>query len=553
MRLPVCEDIWTSPHLHVSAIIYDTSRPLIITFTPAAPTREAFGGTLFQQHRINHIAVTCMSPDWWQIGAVDEAGAALHNFASKFPRVVHYGSSMGGYGALFFSGAVQPDCVVAIAPQFSIEPGEAPLEKRWAANVPRIIDRGGFVRPAMAGRIMQSGKVFILFDPANPDARHIPLFEAVRPIERIVSPFGGHGLIVALKQMGLDYAVGTMAIDADPDPAVMRREIRSRRRDSAEYFYNMIAYLQRSGKSVQKVLALAINVIPQQQPGIALAFMNAALQAGEPNLMCRAFLAFINGAIVDGDVGLIARMRDRAPLLIEHDFVSEAADLLDGWIGNEDIPDITEIAKVNNTLRRYAPADPLKSYRVRSAVRLLEWSGALDTVSLAKIAKAILLRAAGDANAGTALLREVSVLLGGWHPFNLEVAKTWAAFGDDTKAVMFARRVAEREAVPGAAAQFLAVRLENVGDYDGALRWFERLTDAIAPTSPAWSASLVGSARCLRRMGSLADALALLDQALEKAPQNVLAARMRESVAREMELGRNHDGDEGGPGEPPTK
>lgn len=531
---PVCEDVWTSADLHASAIVYDPGRPIVVTFSPAAPTRETFGGPLFKSRRINHLAVTCLSPDWWQTGAIDAAGAAIRDAVARFPRVVHYGSSMGAYGALFFSGIVEPDCVVAIAPQFSIAPNQAPNETRWAANVPRILQKGGFLEPAMAGRVMRGGRVFIVFDPLNPDAEHVRLFEAVRPIDRVIVPCGGHGLLFALAQMGLASTIATAAVEADPDPGALRAEIRGRRRRSIDYMHRLVERLVARGRPVRGALALALDALPPEEPALAVQIMNSALQAGHEDLAARAFLSFLDGAVFDGDVGLIARMRDRAPLLVAHGLVPAAHATLDRWIADAALPRQEDIAKINNTLRRYGPADPLNSQRVRSAVRLLKWSGSLDTVTLARIAKAILLRAEGDADGGRALLDEASVHLGGWHPFNLEVAKTWGQFGDDRKAVMFARRVAEREATPGAATQVLAIRLEAVGDHAAALVAYERLSEASPAGNPMWASSLIGRARCLRRFGDLEAAVGLLDQVLARAPQNALAVKLRDGITREI-------------------
>lgn len=47
-------------------------------------------------------------------------------------RVVAVGNSMGGYGAIWSSGHLEVDTVIAFAPQYSVHPEVVPTETRWA-------------------------------------------------------------------------------------------------------------------------------------------------------------------------------------------------------------------------------------------------------------------------------------------------------------------------------------------------------------------------------------------------------------------------------------
>ena len=57
--------------------------------------------------------------------------AAVHAVTRGYDRVVTYGSSMGGYAAIRLAGLAGATCVLAMSPQYSIDPKVAGFDRRW--------------------------------------------------------------------------------------------------------------------------------------------------------------------------------------------------------------------------------------------------------------------------------------------------------------------------------------------------------------------------------------------------------------------------------------
>ena len=63
------------------------------------------------------IFIVAKQNHWWQVEGLDELCASVKRFSRRFDRVVSYGSSMGGYGALLTAEAVGATHVLAVSPQ----------------------------------------------------------------------------------------------------------------------------------------------------------------------------------------------------------------------------------------------------------------------------------------------------------------------------------------------------------------------------------------------------------------------------------------------------
>ena len=78
-------------------------------------------------------------------------------------KTVTYGSSMGGYGALLFSGLLEPDAAVAISPQFSVRRGVVE-DRRWAGLASQLPLR---LRRYGARDKRRRGQESAFYDPGN--------------------------------------------------------------------------------------------------------------------------------------------------------------------------------------------------------------------------------------------------------------------------------------------------------------------------------------------------------------------------------------------------
>ena len=160
-------------------------------------TDPGFGQSFFLKRGIPAVHVVTAGNDWFQSAEMVGALAACRRAMSWHARTVTYGSSMGGYGALLFSGLLEPDAAVAISPQFSIRPG-AVEDRRWAGPASRL----RFVFDDMALGISATAAKSLFYDPRNADAEHAERFRALG-VRCHALPFSGHPSGALLHRLGL--------------------------------------------------------------------------------------------------------------------------------------------------------------------------------------------------------------------------------------------------------------------------------------------------------------------------------------------------------------
>lgn len=139
---------------------------------------------------------------WWTFEGVDNL-IERTRLEIKSPRIVTYGFSMGGYGAIRFAGALGAEKAVAFAPQETISPSLLPEETRWVEDSKRI---GREVPPASA-RFSHRSTYTVVYDPADFDRFHAKRFrdasKRAGEYQEIRLPFAGHNLAATLQSQGL--------------------------------------------------------------------------------------------------------------------------------------------------------------------------------------------------------------------------------------------------------------------------------------------------------------------------------------------------------------
>lgn len=192
--------------------------------------RPGFGQEFLAREGVSAICILGRGNDWYQYPDMLAACAAARASIRPRVRVMTYGSSMGGYAALRFADALRAQAVLALSPQYSIDPAVVPWEFRWGQDADRI----AFL-PELAGPLRCACKPLVLFDPSGFDGRHadliardvagafVPLPHASHPVTAFLGEIGLLGGIV------LDHAAGTL------DVSGLRARIRARRGGSAIY------------------------------------------------------------------------------------------------------------------------------------------------------------------------------------------------------------------------------------------------------------------------------------------------------------------------------
>jgi hypothetical protein len=238
--LPVV--IYHSPNLRIS---YErglsTGDLVVVTFSHwhEQPTLSASGWQqeLISNLKIDSIHVVCGDNRWFLYPEMSEATRMLASLCRKYREVVTWGASMGGYQAIKAAKELGARRVIAMCPQYSIDPKKAPFDKRWVVEASRISSFESDV-------IEEAGDCayYILFDPFDPtDAQHVAALRGVlSKIEPIHLRFAGHDV---------GYVLGEAGVFAELSEALLRGQFDSVR------FYR--AYHERRSRSPTYLLRLA--------------------------------------------------------------------------------------------------------------------------------------------------------------------------------------------------------------------------------------------------------------------------------------------------------
>jgi hypothetical protein len=184
--------------------------------------------------------------DWFLNRDLDPLRRVLAGLAPRYPVVRAMGFSMGGYGALLFSGALRLDYVTLFAPQVSIRAKVAPFERRWRREAglidERLDDLAGIVSPDLKG--------VAIFDPfyARAERLHARAIQALAPgIALAPMPFSRHPPTAVIMANARFRDIQRAAIAGNLTAGDIRQVHRTGRQGSEVYLQGMLAALRARG------------------------------------------------------------------------------------------------------------------------------------------------------------------------------------------------------------------------------------------------------------------------------------------------------------------
>ena len=195
--------VYRSDQLHVFARMGFPGKLVVVTFSSYADepgiAHPGFGEAFLHGHGVNAIHLVCASNRWFQYTDMPAALAAVRAALPADAELVTYGLSMGGFAAINFSEDLSARRVVAISPQFSVDPRKMPHETRWLADTNGLEfphDRIDQLRGAVP-------EVFVLYDDRHIDRLHVDRIRQTARVQDVVVPFAGHSVISFLAETGL--------------------------------------------------------------------------------------------------------------------------------------------------------------------------------------------------------------------------------------------------------------------------------------------------------------------------------------------------------------
>jgi hypothetical protein len=259
------EIIFQSKHLTVvhsengSEVVFATFNEMGLT----ASGDNYWGKAILEKMDVSVIGFVSAKPNWYpasdMLSAVE---AAKQRIVGR--RVITYGFSQGGYGALKFASSLSASLALAFSPQWSINPAEvSQFDRRYTARYDPLLRNGE--------RIEQHDlcqKNIIFFDPRDKeDNAQAARLLRLKNIAPVLVPFSGHRSIRLISEGGVGRSFLQACIDgSNLTVEFLRALIRQGRGRSSLYAEEKLAQLERSISRHQSYANAAIQAMP---PGAA--------------------------------------------------------------------------------------------------------------------------------------------------------------------------------------------------------------------------------------------------------------------------------------------
>ncbi len=207
--------------------------------------REPWGGKFLADSGWSHLGIYSQVPHWFRDQGLIEMLEKLKSdgFFGQFERVAFCGTSMGGFGALTFSGLSPGATVIAFSPQTTLNEGLVPWETRFAKG--RAADWSLPYSDA-AEQTGAAARIYVVHDPFHVlDRKH---FERLRGANVIgLRGFGlGHKSALLLRKMDVLKPIMSEAFAGTLSEQGFYRMIRARK-NIYLYRQNIEAYLAERG------------------------------------------------------------------------------------------------------------------------------------------------------------------------------------------------------------------------------------------------------------------------------------------------------------------
>jgi hypothetical protein len=210
----------------------------------AEPSRETppTAQDFFVRRGVNFIGIKAARNDWYQQDEILEAIAAVRA-ATAGARLVGYGGSMGGYAVINFGHDLGLATLLAICPQFSIQPEKVPFERRWLDEAAGITFRHDRI-----DKLPRLQRGFVMFDPLTDDRLHVAAILAHHDLTPLPLWFTGHEQLRVLTQTGISAPIILGLLRGQMDAPGVVRLVRSARSNSNIVWHGLAKLRLRRGE-----------------------------------------------------------------------------------------------------------------------------------------------------------------------------------------------------------------------------------------------------------------------------------------------------------------
>ena len=174
---------------------------------------------------------------WFPASSMAALLEHLSPILNQYKNIVGYGGSMGGYAAIKYARALKMNRVVAMVPQYSIDPTEVD-DKRYTDFYDPELNANMRIR---AQDIVENCEYIIVYDPYfEHDKEHYLKIKPLIPqLHTLHLPYTGHDAIAVLANSALLHDF----IEHPFDPTYFYKQIREVKKNSKFYYRSVIAHL----------------------------------------------------------------------------------------------------------------------------------------------------------------------------------------------------------------------------------------------------------------------------------------------------------------------
>ena len=207
------------------------------------------------KHDFNVIGIMPKQKSWFPESSMRQMFAAIEDLIAPFKTRIGYGGSMGGYAAIKYSNLLDLKRVVALVPQYSINPDDVE-DPRYNMFFHAELNANMQIQPQ---DVSAEREYIVVYDPYCPEdrAQYVKLEQVLPHMHTLNLPFTRHDAIAVLASSELLYDFLLHDFDAT-------------------YFYQKIRQVKKNSKFYyRKVIE---NLLPRHKNALGSILINNDLQ-----------------------------------------------------------------------------------------------------------------------------------------------------------------------------------------------------------------------------------------------------------------------------------
>lgn len=174
---------------------------------------------------------------WFPASSMSALLEQLQPILNQYKNIVGYGGSMGGYAAIKYARSLRMNRVVAMVPQYSIDPAEVE-DKRYTDFYDAELNADMRIQTQ---DIVADCEYIIVYDPyfENDKEHYLKIKPLIPQLHTLHLPYTGHDAIAVLANSALLHDF----IERPYDQTYFYKQIRDVKKNSKFYYRSVIAHL----------------------------------------------------------------------------------------------------------------------------------------------------------------------------------------------------------------------------------------------------------------------------------------------------------------------